>query len=467
NPLPERGRVASLSEPGGGPLEARFLGGLDALGLRGAHVLAAVSGGSDSVALLHLLRFAAREHGLRVSAAHFDHAMRPDSAADARWVQGLCAAWEVPLLCERAAAPLRTEEEAREARYAFLRRAQREAGATHLATAHHADDQAETVLFRVLRGTGPAGLAGIPASGPGGIVRPLLPFWKAELRRYARSRGLRWRPDPTNRSTLPARNRIRRELLPLLERSVAPGARRNLVRLAALAAEDEAAWDALLAGELAAVAREEDGAVVLVRERLSTYDSAVAARLLRTVLRRFGIVLDRTGTRSALQFISTAPSGRELMLPGRVRIATEYGAARVERLAEAAPPPDRPLVLAGPHGEARVRIGGRERTVAWRTSAADGAAPADPASVELPLEGLRAPLTLRGRRPGDRIRTAGGTKTLKKLLAERRVPRSARAQLPVLADADGAVLWVPGVARAAGARPEPGQTALTLTVSDA
>src|SRR5215213_7551113 len=244
----------------------------------GAHLLAAVSGGADSVVLLHLLRF---ELGAAVTAAHFDHTMRPGSAADAAWVKGLCAAWGVPLVGVRAERPPRSEAEAREARYAFLEEARERAGAEWIATAHHADDQAETVLFRVLRGTGVAGLAGIPEiDQAAGIVRPLLPFWRAELRRYARAHRLRWREDATNLVADPARNRIRLELLPRIEKTVAPGARRALVRLAALAREEEGAWERLLEAEMDALAREEDGAVLLVRERLAGYDSPVAARLL-------------------------------------------------------------------------------------------------------------------------------------------------------------------------------------------
>ncbi len=213
---------------------------LDELGMRGtgAHVLVAVSGGCDSVSLLHLLRFAADDATLRVSAAHFDHAMRPGSADDAAWVRGLCRAWGVPLAEGRADAVPRSEAQARDARYAFLREAQRACGATFLATAHHADDQAETVLFRALRGTGVAGLAGIPARDPSGLVRPLLPLWRAEIRRYARDNGLRWLTDPTNAVPDAARNRIRLRLLPYVERHLAPGARRSLARLGQLAADD-------------------------------------------------------------------------------------------------------------------------------------------------------------------------------------------------------------------------------------
>ncbi|HEX8392306.1 MAG TPA: tRNA lysidine(34) synthetase TilS, partial [Longimicrobium sp.] len=234
--------------PSSASLTDRFRRELDALGLRGtgAHVLVALSGGMDSVTLLHLLRFAADDGALRVSAAHFDHAMRPGSDADARWVAGLCRAWGVPLRSARADSAPTSEAEARDARYRFLRAAQADVGATHLATAHHADDQAETVLFRVLRGTGLRGLAGIPAADGTGLVRPLLPFWRAELRAYARAAGLRWRTDPSNAGLDPARNRLRHRVLPQAER-VAPGARRALVRLAALARDDEAAWEPVLA----------------------------------------------------------------------------------------------------------------------------------------------------------------------------------------------------------------------------
>ena len=445
--------------------EQRFRENLHALGMAGgdAHVLVAVSGGIDSVVLLHLLRFASPNAAIRLTAAHFDHAMRLGSDGDARWVRGLCAAWGVPLIEGRADRTLRTEEEARDARYDFLRIARRDAGATHVATAHHADDQAETVLFRVLRGTGPAGLAGIPASGENGLVRPLLPFWRAEIRRYARSRHLRWRSDPTNAVADPVRNRIRLQLLPLIEKTIAPGARRSLVRLAELAAEDEAAWERVLAGEMEGVVREEeDGSVLLVRSALAVYDSAAAARVLRSVLRRFGVIPGRTGTRSALLFISTAPSGRRLELPGGVRVTTEFDAARIERTGEA-PPPDAPLEIRGASGGGRCTIGGRDLAVAWRTEPWDGG-PLPESAIALPLEAVQLPLTVRGWRSGDRIRTPGGTKTLKKLFAERRIPRRARPAVPVLADAAGTVLWAAGVARGSPP-PRPGGRGLTVEIT--
>lgn len=444
-------------------LEERFREELEALGIApGARVLVALSGGSDSVVLLHLLRFHAGMD-LVLHAAHLDHAMRPSSQADARWVEGLCRAWGVPLVRERAEPAPRGEEAARRVRYDFLRRAARLAGAAHVATAHHADDQAETVLFRLLRGTGTAGAAGIPPRSESGVVRPLLPFWRAELRRYARSRGLRWREDPTNRALGPARNRIRHHLLPLIERTVAPGARRSLVRLAETAREDEAAWSALLGPAERRLVRREGGALLLARDALGGYDWAVASRILRNSLRHFGIVLDRTGTRLALQFISRASSGREMHLPGGVRMAAEFGTVRIERTGET--PPDEPLAIPAdePEGEGRARIGGRALRVAW------GSAEPARGTVRLALarDAVRFPLALRGWWPGDRIRTPGGTRKLKKLFGERRVPRAERARTPVLVDADGTVLWVAGVEVARAIAPHPGQTALYLSISDA
>jgi tRNA(Ile)-lysidine synthase len=448
---------------------------LDELGMRGgdAHVLVAVSGGCDSVSLLHLLhllRFAAEDAGLRVSAAHFDHAMRPDSARDADWVRGLCRAWGISLTEGRAETMLHTEAQARDARYAFLRRAQAELGATFLATAHHADDQAETVLFRVLRGTGISGLAGIPQRSGDGLVRPLLSFRRAEIQRYAGENGIRWRTDATNARRGPARNRIRLDLLPYVERHLAPGARRSLTRLAELAREDEAAWEALLRPLLAETARDYDGALVLVRERLTAYDSTVVARLVRMLLRRLGAVPSRTGTRLALQFITHAPSGRTLELPGGVRITTEYATVRMERVAARTSPihipPDEPLVIpADGDGHGRFVLGGRAGTARWTWGPVDADGGEDARTLRIAAEAARFPLALRGRMPGDHIRTHAGTRPLKKVLNEARIPPRARSALPVLADAAGAVLWVPGVARAEGLAPRPGERAITLAVS--
>lgn len=448
------------------PLHARFLAHLSELGIGGepSHLLVAVSGGCDSVVLLDLLEQAARALPLTITAAHLDHGMREGSAADARWVLDLCAARGIPLLQERLGEPPRSEGAARAARYEFLRRAAGSSGADLIATAHTADDQAETVLFRAVRGTGLRGLGGIRGRTRAGLVRPLLPFWRRELVEHARAAGLHWREDPSNRDLRFSRNRIRHRILPEIEEEIAPGARRNLCALAALAREADSALERLARDAERVLVRREGPALVLARDRLRDYDPAIATRLVRRLLRRLGAVPGRVGTRAALQFITEASSGREMQLPSGVRVRLEFGEARVERVAEELP--DRAVEISAEPGsrEARLRVGGSD----FRVRYGPEPPPDDPARWRLELETgrHRFPLLLRAWRPGDRIRTAGGTKSLKKLFLEERIPRSRRGRLPVLVDASGEVLWVAGVRRdLLPGRAESGQV-LFLTITD-
>ena len=421
----------------------------------GDTVVVALSGGVDSVTLLHLLRFPLRRLGLELRAAHLDHAMRPGSAADADWVRGLCAAWDVPLATDRLDPPARSEAVARERRYAFLEGAAPE-GAWIL-TAHHRDDQAETVLFRAARGTGVRGLRGI-APRRGRILRPLLRFGRAEILAYAEAAGLGWRVDPTNRDTALARSRIRHEVLPALERARS-GAGKSLARLAERARAWERAWTAALDRlEADAVLDRDPAGTTLARGVLQSYHRDLRARVLRHVLRRYGCTPDRAGTHAALEFISSGPSGGELHLPGGVRLERDFERIRVVAAArsERSDAPDAPLTIEGPGpGRGRAVVGGRPLEVTWGE-----AGPGPGATV--PLDAL--PVTVRGWRPGDRIRFDYGSKKLKKLFAERRLDRRARRRTPVVVDAAGRVLWVVGVARAEGVG-EDGE-GLEITVAD-
>lgn len=409
----------------------------------GQAVVVALSGGLDSAVLLHLLRFPLRARVAALAAAHLDHAMRPGSRADADWVAGLCRAWDVPLTRRRADPPPRSEAAARAARYEFLEAA---AGTgPRIVTAHHARDQAETVLFRLARGTGLRGLRGI-APARGRFVRPLLPFAPDELEAYAASVGLRFRTDPTNLDPRFARNRIRHRVLPELERAH-PGAVRAIARLADQARAAEAAWDDLVddVQSRAVVAGHAHG-VTLARDTLLAYHPALRARLLRRLLRRYGVVPSRAGTHAALEFITSGPSGRSLDLGRGARLERDFDRLRLVAAAgDADGPADLPLEISGPEpGSGRFVVGGRARFARWGTSPIGGADEA------VTLEEPRFPLALRPWRPGDRIRLGYGTKKLKKLLAERRVGRRERASVPVLVDGRGVVLWVVGFARAEG-----------------
>ena len=420
----------------------------------GSVVVVALSGGLDSLVLLHLLRFRLPALARALSAAHLDHAMRPGSARDAAWVRGVCVAWGVPLALDRLAAPPVSEAAARDRRYAFLYEVA--PPDSLICTAHHLDDQAETVYFRAIRGAGVRGLRGI-APRRGRIVRPLLPFTRRELEAYARESGLRWREDPTNRDLSFARNRIRHTLLPALE-AARPGAIRTLAALADRARESERRWEPRIRRlARAATLGRDRGGLALARDVLRSYHPAVRARVLRFVLRRFGSMPGRAGTRAALEFINSGPSGGRLDLAGGVRIRRDFDTIRVDR---SGPPlaadrgvriPDRAA------GRARLELGGKRYAARWGAGGLDGEKTGVPEDAVFPLE-------LRGWAPGDRIRLAYGSKKLKKLFAERRVDRQTRASVPVLADAHGRILWVAGVARAEGV---PAESAFEIAVGDA
>ncbi len=420
----------------------------------GDAVTVALSGGLDSVVLLHLLRFPLADFDLRLGAAHLDHSMRTDSSADAEWVGGLCRAWNVPLVRERADPAPRSEAEARRARYAFLGRA---AGGARIATAHHLDDQAETVLFRLARGTGLRGLRGI-APRRGRIVRPLLPFTRAELARHARDAGLRWRDDPSNRDTSFARNHIRHRVLPELERA-RPGAARALAGIAVAARQEERAWERLLRRlDEEVVLERGQGHLALARDVLHSYHPDLRARVARRLLRRFGTTPGRAGTQAALEFIMSGRSGRGVALPGNVRLERDFDRI-VVRAAGQPPLEERPLEIGdGGPGRGSAVVGGRALRVRWGPLRTDGAG--ERTRVVAPC----FPLQLRGWQPGDRIRLDYGTKKLKKLFGEHRLDRRERLRTPVLVDASGMVLWVVGVARASGGADGDG---LEIAVEDA
>ena len=247
----------------------------------------AVSGGLDSVALLDLMHSVAPERGLLLVVAHADHGIQMESGKVGRMVRRLAATYAVPFeLGELNLGPDATETAARQARYAWLAEVQRRHAARYLVTAHHADDQVETILLRVLKGSGPAGLAGMPARGRGGIVRPLLPFSRAELAAYVAERGLGFHDDPANRDPRHLRSWLRVTLLPQLATRLGSNLRADLLRLGRAAAVERRAWDRAL--ELVPELRLQRSAAGfdVARAPLSRYDEALSAALLRAAGRR-------------------------------------------------------------------------------------------------------------------------------------------------------------------------------------
>lgn len=296
------------------PVELAFRRAAASLLEDGATVLAAVSGGADSMALLQLLHRLAPRRKLRVVVAHLDHALRRGSAADARFVTQQAAArgLEVctdrrPVVRQKRESP---EEAARRVRRGFLLESAEQVGADRIATGHTLDDQAETILLRLARGAGPAALGGMHAAGPGPFVRPLLAIERAELRGWLRRHRLPWREDPSNRSLAFDRNRLRHLVLPVLTKHLNPRAARHLVDAAARVREDAAYLDALAAGILERASRRVSGALVLDAAVLQEAERPIASRLGRMAIQAAGADPRRISAKHVEALLALAASVR-------------------------------------------------------------------------------------------------------------------------------------------------------------
>src|SRR3989442_4333700 len=283
--------------------------------------IVAVSGGSDSVALLDLLQAVAAERGLALVVAHADHQIQRGSGDVGKLVSGLADRYGLPFeLGELGLGPDATETTARRARYAWLREVQRRRAARYLVSAHPGDDQVEPVMLGVVGGSAPAGLAGIPARARGGLVRPLLAFTRAQLAAHVAAQGLAVHEDPANRDPRHLRSWIRLELLPLIERRLGAASRADLLRLGRAAAQERRAWGRLLELVPELGLRRESHGFAVARASVARYDSALSVALLRAAARRVGLVLGPARARRLVRLAGGA-SGGPGPLGGELRAA--------------------------------------------------------------------------------------------------------------------------------------------------
>jgi tRNA(Ile)-lysidine synthase len=419
----------------------------------GDGVVVAFSGGPDSTALLWGMAELAPRLALRLFAAHLDHAMDAGSASRAAAAARLAGRLGVPFIAAVAARreiPCGESREAaaRRARYQFLEEVRRAAGARWVATAHHRDDQAETVLLRLLFGSGVEGLAGIrPVQlDLGAVVRPLLDAPRAELTAAVVAAGLAPVEDPTNRDLAVPRNRVRHRLLPALAGLDDPNLSFRLARLGGRAAAVGAALDRRLAGLLPAAA--EDGGVSIARADLERLPAELWPFALAWLHRRAGAPYPAGAAARAELLRQLGGPGRTACDCGRGwRWEARDGLLVLRRTPETRKPvPDFTYTLEVPGEldipEVSVRMRLCRRAVEpWMFQGSP-----DRAGLALPLtEGDR--VTIRNRRPGDRIHPlgAGGSRRLKEVLIDRRVPRAARERLPLLCVGER-IAWVPGIA---------------------
>jgi len=415
-------------------------------------VVAAVSGGSDSVALLHILNDLSKAGVLRLdSVAHLNHATRGDASdGDEAFCRSLADALGVPCIAERVDVPQRARQErlsievaARQARQAFLERVRASRGADRIATAHTADDQAETVLLRLVRGAGLRGLGGIAPSRDVWI-RPLLSVSRAELRDELVERGQTWREDSSNLDLANPRNRVRHELLPYLAREFNPSARDALTRLADLARADEAALEAAAKSAAASVLHLEGDSVRVTTEALSALPEAIQRRIVRQAVEMLGpgaapglddvdaVRSVAAGERAAAEIcgLRVEPSGAFVVLVRSGLVPPAIAPFRFEL-----PIPGVVHFGAGWTLEAEGPINRQSGFVSGSSE-----------QVAVDAAGLDGGLVVRNRQPGDRLTPLGlaGRKKVQDVFVDRKVARDERDQVPIVTDRNGRIVWVAG-----------------------
>lgn len=425
---------------------------------RGQGVLVAVSGGVDSMVLLHGLLAIRDGWSLRLAVGHLHHGLRGAEAdRDAAFVEEAARCLGLPVTVARAEIVRRggqsLQEAAREVRHAFLARVARDQGLGRIALGHTRDDVAETLLMNLLRGAGARGLGSVPPAREGGIIRPLIDLGREEIEAFALDRGIAYVADSSNASERYLRSRVRHRLIPLLAKEFNPQIARTLGRTALLLREEDAYLDAVAGEALAGMASAEAcGGLRIRRPALLALPRALQRRAFRAALRRVSGHLRGLAARhveAALDLFG-GPSGTgKLRLPGGTILWLEGEDIRLEpATSPSGEPPGGPSLAAAllplAPGATAV-VGGAQFSLEFLPR--EGwAPPPDPGGMaDLDADRVAGPLTIRPWLPGDRFQPLGmaGTKKLQDLFVDAKVPRPAREAVLVVLSG-GSIVWVVG-----------------------
>ncbi len=419
----------------------------------GDNVVIAVSGGADSMALLLALGEMREEFHISLSVAHLDHGLRAEGEEEASFVREAAQTVGAPFLQGRANVRalqkekgLNLQEAAREARYAFLLDAARETGATRIALGHTADDQAESVLMRILRGAGPRGLSGIPPVRDRIFIRPLIEIWRSEVESFLQERRRGFLQDPSNVSGRFLRNRIRREVLPVLE-NYNPRIRHTLAQMAEFFRGEERFWQELVQEKFSPLVQSrQKGTLSLHVPSLSSHPLPLRLQCIRRAIEEVQGNLRRIGLphiRAAETLLEGRGPNREVHLPQGLKVARSYDLLVFSREEEELPPFEH--AVNGP-GLVNIPEIGRALRFDFLSNGKRISPENSPAVAMLDFDHLLFPLTVRSFKAGDRFQPLGmqGEKKIQDLFVDCKIPAAQRRQIPLLFRADR-LLWVVGL----------------------
>ncbi|WP_425059744.1 tRNA(Ile)-lysidine synthase [Sporomusa carbonis] len=422
----------------------------------GSRIVAACSGGPDSLVLVHVLNRLKEECHFSLAVAHVNHMFRAEAAAEADFVAAFsaslgleCHVKDIDVPAYLADNKMSPQEAARLLRYRYLREVAAQWGGAHIATGHHRDDQVETVLINLLRGAGSSGLKGMRPRSEG-IIRPLLAVSRPEIETYCARHNLTPCQDSSNFKTDYLRNRIRLKLLPTLEQDYNPAIREALLRLAELTGDEHDYICREAAKQWGTSAIAADGNVCIDSGKLAELHAAVQRELIRQAIEKKRGSLTGISFSHVEKLLTMALSGTVgavLTLPGGLIARKTYTGFELEM---AGAPHDlfrrperlQPVEVAVP-GVTPADADGRVVVLAEIFSSLPERQGRDTALFD--LERLKLPLIMRSRLPGDRFRPLGlgGSKKLKEFLIDAKVPEAERDNVPVIADQDN-IIWVAG-----------------------
>jgi len=427
-----------------------------------ARIVVGVSGGADSLALLAALRELAPDRRYELIVAHMDHAIRTDAAQDVAFVRDLAERWRLPCVIRRRdvraeAGPGESlEQAARRVRYEFLAGAAQQQGASFVAVGHHADDNVETVLYRILRGTHMRGLAGMPAkrrmSGSTVmLVRPLLSCRRKQIEAYCRRCGLSWRQDSTNADTRFRRNFIRNELLPLLRDRLNPAVDETLLRLAAAAGQIDTFLTDLAAEALDEALADEGAERLVFRSApLLARPAAVRTTALRVALERVGLAMRSVGASHLLRMdeVLQAAADDGIDLPGGWRFRRDGDQAVLFRRPAGPDAPDEAEVAVACPGVTMLADGRRIRCCIEPFDAkafAEHCRGSVPGEEWIDADRVVGALRCRPRKDGDRFRPLGspGEQTVSYFLTNLKLRADQRGAVRCVVDTEGIVYLAP------------------------